>query len=503
MDVDTLHTLVSSAIWRAEQLDESRVRSANAWAEVSQLEEELANALPVSEPEGRIARRGAVRAALKAEEYARAEALVQRYLAEKAAPRSLREELRKMLGEDAGTVAGRYPYAAKHRRIEEAASIRRPDLKHARVHPSSSPDLEIVVRRVWSDGREHLHFELTAADPDLGIKHQRFDSKPFERAPAAYVEELLLGIADLPLVLRNDPAAIANQLSAIGAALTDRFMPPDLEARLWSLRGRVETVQIHSDESFIPWELAKLRGPVPDSAGDQPYLCEAFAVARWLVGFPRETRLPLRHVATVVPRDGNVGKATPELEALLRQADTGRVVEGIPALAASVVEALASGHYDGWYFAAHGEAKDEDPERWDLRLENYQKLPARMLEGRVDGLGEARPLVFMNSCRSGRSNLALTGTGAWSSAFVRAGAGAFIGCNWAVDDQKAHEFAREFYRFFAADGLPLAKALRQARLWLRYRYPGDPTWLAYTLFGHPGAEEGAVVEGAAQQMPEL
>jgi hypothetical protein len=35
-----------------------------------------------SEPEGRIARRGAVRAALKAQDFARAEALAERYLAE-------------------------------------------------------------------------------------------------------------------------------------------------------------------------------------------------------------------------------------------------------------------------------------------------------------------------------------------------------------------------------------------------------------------------------------
>lgn len=80
MDVDTLHTLVSGAIWRAEQLEERGLPAASAWAEVSQLEEELASAFPSSEPEGRIARRGAVRAARKAGDYACAETLTTRYL---------------------------------------------------------------------------------------------------------------------------------------------------------------------------------------------------------------------------------------------------------------------------------------------------------------------------------------------------------------------------------------------------------------------------------------
>ena len=57
-------TLVTGAIWRAEQLEDRGVESAAlAWKEVSLIEEELADALAASEPDGRIARRGAVGAA--------------------------------------------------------------------------------------------------------------------------------------------------------------------------------------------------------------------------------------------------------------------------------------------------------------------------------------------------------------------------------------------------------------------------------------------------------
>jgi Arc/MetJ-type ribon-helix-helix transcriptional regulator len=66
VETDTLNTLVTRAIWRAGQLEAEGLSAAQTWAEVSVLEEELAKVLPVSESEGRIARRGAVSAALKA-----------------------------------------------------------------------------------------------------------------------------------------------------------------------------------------------------------------------------------------------------------------------------------------------------------------------------------------------------------------------------------------------------------------------------------------------------
>jgi hypothetical protein len=124
VSTDLLNTLVTSAIWRAEQLEEQGIGSVPlAWAEVSSLEEGLAKALPASQPEGRIARRGAVRAALKARDFARAQALAERYLAEKDATKALRAALRQLLQEDARTLADRFRHATKA--VEDARSLAR------------------------------------------------------------------------------------------------------------------------------------------------------------------------------------------------------------------------------------------------------------------------------------------------------------------------------------------------------------------------------------------
>ena len=126
METDTLNSLVSGAIWRAEQLEARGIASASqAWAEVSSLEGELSKLLPASESEGRIARRGAVRAALKARDYARAYTLTEDYSSEECAPRSLKAELNRIVQEDARTLSRRFRYAAKHHSMGEARDLAR------------------------------------------------------------------------------------------------------------------------------------------------------------------------------------------------------------------------------------------------------------------------------------------------------------------------------------------------------------------------------------------
>jgi hypothetical protein len=123
VETDTLNSLVSGAIWRAEQLEARGIPSSQAWAEVSSLDEELAKVHSVSESEGRIARRGAVRAALKARDHARATALLRIYSAEKRTPESLRVALRKIIKEDDQAMAKRFPFAAERHSPSEARTL--------------------------------------------------------------------------------------------------------------------------------------------------------------------------------------------------------------------------------------------------------------------------------------------------------------------------------------------------------------------------------------------
>jgi hypothetical protein len=113
MSLDFLYLLVTEAIRRAEALEDLRAPGMhNAYSEVSLLEEKVAELLPASDPEGALARRGAVRAALAAREPGRAQKLTERFLAEAEADAELQAGLRSLFEETEHSTALRFPRVA-------------------------------------------------------------------------------------------------------------------------------------------------------------------------------------------------------------------------------------------------------------------------------------------------------------------------------------------------------------------------------------------------------
>lgn len=91
MDINSLYQLVTEAIRRAEALEDlGAPTTADAHAEVSLLEEQIAKVLPANDTEGAIARRGAVSAAINAKQYERARQLADYYRGEPLADGPMR-----------------------------------------------------------------------------------------------------------------------------------------------------------------------------------------------------------------------------------------------------------------------------------------------------------------------------------------------------------------------------------------------------------------------------
>jgi len=125
------------------------------------------------------------------------------------------------------------------------------------------------------------------------------------------------------------------------------------------------------------------------------------------------------------------------------------------------------------------------------------KLVIRSLSPTSLELEARRPLVFLNACHTGVTGFSLTGIAGWAEGFLSAGAGAFIGAYWAIEDAPEARFTEVFYTAVLG-GSPIAAALRQARLAIREEFPGDPTWLAYTLYAHPLAVSEDVEDATAE-----
>jgi hypothetical protein len=271
-------------------------------------------------------------------------------------------------------------------------------------------------------------------------------------------------------------------LAAKGTSLFTSLLPADLQLLLWSLRNRIQSVQVQSEEPWIPWELCKLCGQEHGRVIEGPFLCEGFAMTRWLPGIGLKPRLKLSNLALVVPTDSGLAFAASERDYLLSLANGGRQVRPIPATFLDVRAALASGVYDGWHFSGHGGFRGSDPNRSAIYLENQETLTPEDLSGLVSNLGITKPVVFFNACQIGRSAMSLTDIGGWARQFLHAGAGAFIGAYWSIYDQPAYDFAQELYSRLLS-GIPIGRAVQEARTAIKPT--GDPTWLAYTVFADP------------------
>ncbi len=345
------------------------------------------------------------------------------------------------------------------------------------------PDLSLLILEHTEAGMPAFTFRLTAQDPAFELNLKLFGPIRLKVDALHYFQEFFTGIETLPLNTRSEKAIAEHRLAAKGAHLFTSLFPADLQRLLWSLRNRIHSVQVQSEEPWIPWELCKLCGQDNGRVVEGPFLCEAFALTRWLPGIALKPSLKLTQMAVVVPADSGLTFAPREREYLLSLAAGSRQVKRVPPTFVELRAALASGEYDGWHFSGHGGFRGTDPNTAAMYLENQDPpLTPEDLSGEVSNLGKAKPLVFLNACQIGRSALSLTGIGGWAKQFLAAGAGAFIGAYWSIYDKPALDFAQAFYSRLLS-GMPIGKAAQEARLTIKPA--GDPTWLAYTVFADP------------------
>lgn len=354
----------------------------------------------------------------------------------------------------------------------------------------ADPDLILGVTQQALDGRRALRFFVKTRSPEFYF--QVYDSQPFQTDPEEHFSDLFHDVDD---TLR---AQQLEWLAGRGAQLCEELLPKDVRDALWKFSGKDRTLLILSDEVWIPWELLRLQDPEDPASG--PFLVEAFNITRWLLGSSFVLDLPLRRIALVTPHDATLPSVPAERERMRSLASPVREVVEVPAQIREVGDALASGQFDGIHFAGHGYNLYGGRRRWSILLEDGELDPA-LLRGRVGRLGHAHPLVFLNACHSGRGTTSLTGMGGMASAFIKVGAGAFIGSHWKLSDTQASAFSEELYRHLLA-GMDIGAAVRAARLAIRERFPGGYGWLMYTVFAHPLARCTTPLHSVEEPAPE-
>jgi hypothetical protein len=219
-----------------------------------------------------------------------------------------------------------------------------------------------------------------------------------------------------------------------GAALWRGLVPERLREQFWERQHRIRQLTILADRDAVPWELLY---PL-DPGHDEGFLVEQFPVSRAIFGRRPIRRLSLRPARFVLP-EGSPPEASDEIEALRQLLASERQFTPTLLTTAAIGQVLAT----------------------------------------------TAPTVFINACRTAGLAATYNQLDGWASKFLEAGAGAFIGTLWAVSDGTAREFASELYAQLQA-GLSLGYAAMRARQTVASQ-PGDPSWLAYTVYGDPRA----------------
>jgi hypothetical protein len=349
--------------------------------------------------------------------------------------------------------------------------------------------LRIIERR---NGTQ-ITYDYELDSPSLNIL-DRHESKPIASDRQQYVETLYKEIESRWRSVQADVDAFAAELRGFGGQLLDELFPEALQRQLWEHRQEIQSIMVISTEPFIPWELVHLKPPGQAFLPDEVCFLGQLGLVRWLydVGFPPESiTLQPDRCRYVIPHYPDKRYRLPQAEQeaqFLEQTFQATEIEPQPN---PVRQALESASFDLLHFAGHGQAEHGSTATANLllegRIEGEKYIPAYLSATTVSQYCRFKtvknqPIVLLNACQIGRTGYALTGISGFAQAFLKGGAGAFIGSLWSVGDRSARVFCEALYSALV-EGSDLAEASRKARE--KAKAAGDATWLAYVVYGHP------------------
>jgi CHAT domain len=363
-------------------------------------------------------------------------------------------------------------------------------------HPPSErikePDLTILVHREQSNGNTYRYqYMLISPIQELHICYQKFHSPEMTQIPLDFLNETFDQINQMYLEQDGNADDQNLRLHSIGIHLYDCLFPDDLKRLYWeTLRHRVRSILIISDEPWIPWELICPVDPKINQLKDG-FLCERFELTRWLAGKHTYTNtISLDNLALIVPAS--------DLESAALEA---KEIQALPGINARYIEPpsrsqfnrlLQEGNFSALHFAGHAQHNQRGAVWSKLILEEGSTLSPIDINGDNLGFCKNNPFIFLNACETAQSGYTLTGMGGWAEAFIQRGrSSGFIGSIWQANDDSARLFAVTFYKKLL-EGHTIASAAQSARIAIKK--PNDPTWLSYSVYANPLARLSTISE---------
>ena len=281
------------------------------------------------------------------------------------------------------------------------------------------------------------------------------------------------------------PNIIDDNIIAKGRNLYDKLFPKELKELYWEIREEIKSIRIISQEPWIPWEIIKPYNIVDGRRFEDKFLCEQYSFSRWVEHDEHIKHNELKKIKVVAPTDIGLTAATNECDWIkLFGAANGLDVSSISTYT-DVKACLDNPDFDILHFSTHGEYNEKTPQSSTIDLQGNAPFSPEHIVGVSISGRDVNPIVFLNACQAGAQGFSLTGIQSWATSFIEAGAGCFIGPLWSVSDETAFKFVKALYNQLSNGVTPLGEAVRRARK--DCKQPGDPSWLAYQMYGHPNS----------------
>ncbi|MFI9809939.1 CHAT domain-containing protein [Streptomyces sp. NPDC052301] len=274
---------------------------------------------------------------------------------------------------------------------------------------------------------------------------------------------------------------VRDRLRNHGVQLWTSAVPRAVQAQFWEEADSVTAFTVLGEHDIVPWELLY---PLNEGHEDRGFLAEWLPIVRRVFGQDRVRSLSVPTAAFVVP-PGSPDDAGREVALLRAQLGTGLADAGVLTERAALSALIEGGHAGVLHFACHNAFTGTGScvTMSDGPFDPIDLASAAQLRT----LRAHRPLVFFNACRSAGEIDWFGESLGWAPQFLNAGAGAFVGTLWPVRSGTALRFAEAFYEQLFSHRRPLGQASLAARQTIRDQHGGDPTWLAYAVYGSPAA----------------
>jgi CHAT domain len=359
--------------------------------------------------------------------------------------------------------------------VEQAGPYVDGPARAVRVHSIQADPGEVTLQ-VRSDGQRYLFQLLSPSylfEPVLAEALTAQPSQAVERTVAT-LRAMATGTGGY------SGGNARTWMEQAGVGLWNDMVPELIKEQFWLVRDNINALSIAAADDVIPWELLY---PLAQNH-DDGFLVEQFPVMRRVYGQQRFRDFTIGGMRYVMPT-GSPRNAKGEVAAI-------RQILGEPNARTDAIERLdvllaliESGQCGLLHFACHN-TFTADASGSAIAMEGGPFVPLLLNKAITrQSLVGKHPLVFINACRSASTVPEYTRMMGWAQGFMAAGAGAFAGTLWAVRTGNAATFAEAFYAELSA-GRTLGDACRQARAECG-RNHDDPTWLAYSMYGDPGA----------------